>query len=204
MEIEMTLEEPPQADAPMSTLQSLGGEGGASPLEHVKLAMMESFLGMTTRDIPYSDFLREMLFAVMKAVSCEAASFLEVDHQNQQLFFRSCTGRVSDQVLKFVIPIGTGLAGHVAQSQEHLVVHQAQENKQHLKAIGDAVGFEAKNLVAFPIVIRGTVYGVIELINRTGEENFTESDVELMKYLCNAMAKCIEMRLMLAWSLKAA
>ena len=53
------------------------------------------------------------------------------------------------------------------------MVSDVAENKMHLKAIQDAVGFEARNLVAVPIVIRGRIFGVLELLNRIGEHDFT-------------------------------
>lgn len=204
MEIEMVLEDPPMADAPNSSLQALGGEGGdaVQAMNTAKLAALENFLTLMVRESSYQDFLREMLFTMMRVVNCEAGSILEIDHENQQLFFRVCTGRVSDQIPKFVIPVGAGIAGHVAQSQEHIVVHHVEENQVHLKSISDAVGFEAKTILAFPLVIRGQAYGVVELINRQGEECFTENDVELMKYLCASASKYIEMRLMLAFAMK--
>jgi GAF domain-containing protein len=72
------------------------------------------------------------------------------------------------------------------------------ENKEHLKAIQDAVGFDTKSMIAHPIIVQSKIYGVLELLNRIGEDQFSESDVELTNYLCEYLGKTIEIRLMMA------
>jgi GAF domain-containing protein len=56
-------------------------------------------------------------------------------------------------------------------------------------------------MVAVPLVVRGKVYGVIELLNRVGEETYTQQDVELLVFCSQAAAKAVEVRLMLAYAI---
>jgi GAF domain-containing protein len=102
-------------------------------------------------------------------------------------------------VTQFVVPLGKGVVGHVAESRQTLNVTNAKENNVHLQQIASAVGFETRNLIAVPIIVRGQLYGVLELLNRVGEENFTPSDEELLAYLCPMIARAFEIRMMLAW-----
>jgi GAF domain-containing protein len=132
-------------------------------------------------------------------VKAEAGSFLEVDHSSNVLFFRAVVGQSSDKVSKFKIPIGQGIVGHVAETRLPLAVANAKEDRKHMRSIGNAVGFEARNLVAVPVVVRGKIFGVIELINRVGEEAFTAADVELLTYASEKVSRAIEVRLMLNW-----
>jgi GAF domain-containing protein len=203
LELDMVLEAPPGAESPTAGL----GDGGAGlfgdetvAITAAKFSLVESFLRQLTRDQAFSDFVREILMAVMKVVKCEAGSLLEVDHRKNSLFFRAVVGASSDRVSSFVIPMGQGVVGHVAESRRALVVSDVTENQLHLKAIQDAVGFEARNLVAVPIVIRGRVFGVLELLNRVGEKDFSQADVELLSYACEMASRAIEARLMIAWA----
>ena len=66
-------------------------------------------------------------------------------------------------------------------------------------AIEKAVGFETRNMIAVPIVIRGKIFGVLELLNRVGDDNYSPGDIELLTYLCDIAARSIEIRLMLGW-----
>jgi putative methionine-R-sulfoxide reductase with GAF domain len=192
------LESPPVAEAPAEV-----------PLLHEsvsainsRLSISETFLTLLHRDSTFKDFTRDLLVAVMKVVKSEAGSLFEVDHKNSSLFFRAVVGRSSDRIGSFQIPMGKGIVGHVAESRQPLVVSNVNENRQHLKTLGAAVGFEARNMVTLPIVIRGRIYGVLQLLNRVGEDHYTDADMELLKYSCEMAAKAIEVRLMLAWALK--
>lgn len=165
----------------------------------VKLTSLEGLFNVLNKDYSFPDFIRQILITLMNAVKCEAGSFLEVDQQNRVLFFRSVVGSSSDTLVSFTIPIGQGVVGHVAESGTSLLVDNAPENQVHLKSIAKAVGFEARNLVAIPVFIRGRVFGVIELLNRIGEESFSQKDLELLNYLSQMSSKVIETRLMMNW-----
>jgi signal transduction protein with GAF and PtsI domain len=202
LEIELTLESPPEPSAS----PIVGGTFGqlfdqeSVALVAGKFAMVDAFLKAAVRDQNFTDFIREILMATMKVVKSEAGSVLEVDHSKQQIFFRATVGVSSDRLSNFEIPLGQGIVGHVAETRRPLVVANVEENRMHLKAIQNAVGFEARNLIAVPIVIRGKLYGVLELLNRVGEPEFGPNDVELLSYGCEMAAKAIESRLMIAWA----
>ena len=132
-----------------------------------------------------------LLVAIMAVVKSEAGSILEVDPKKNSLFFRAVVGQSSDEVVQFEIPMGQGVVGHVAESKQPLVVSKASENPITNKAIQNAVAFQAKNLIAVPILIRGRTFGVIELLNRVGEESFLNSDLELLNYIAEMAAKTV-------------
>lgn len=197
----------PTLEAPSATESSgAGGAVGALFAEEtlataaVKVMVLENLFAAVARDVKFAEFMRETLLIVMRAVHCEAGSILEKDEHNRCFFFRAMAGTSSDQLSKFTVPEGQGIVGYVAESRQPLVVTNVGENKIHLKAIEKAVGFEARNLIALPILIQGRIFGVMELLNRVGEEQFNASDIELLTYISNVTAKAIEIRLMLAWA----
>lgn len=192
------LESPPMPEVPVSSSGQLFAEAPLAIMT-AKVTVVESFFRLLTRDHKFQDFTRELLLSMMKIVKCEAGSILEFDQRNKAFFFRAVVGQSSDRVAKFVIPAGQGIVGYVAESKQPLVVSDVAGNQIHLKSIEKAVGFETRNLVALPIMIRGKVFGVLELLNRVGENTFSPGDVELLTYFCEMAAKAIEVRLMLAW-----
>ncbi len=165
-----------------------------------KVMALESFTELLVRDCKFQEFMRQLLLVFLRVVKCEAGSILEVDQEDQRLFFRAVAGRSSDRVAQFVIPMGQGIAGRVAATKEPLIVSNIEECAEHMKSVQDAVGFETKNLVAFPILIRGRVFGVVELLNRLDQDSFSPDDIELIRHLCLHAARIIEARLMIAWS----
>lgn len=197
VEIGLELEEPPQTEHPDATLLV-----EQVPVMISKLSVLESLLSVLTQDLPFQDFMREVLLSIMKAVQSEAGSVLEVDHEKQTIFFRTAVGTASDTVVQYMIPMGQGIVGHVVESREPVVVSNLDESRIHLKAIQRSLSFDARNLVALPIVIRGKVFAVIELLNRVGEKSYSLDDVETLKHLCGYAAKAVELRLMFGWALR--
>ncbi len=192
------LEAPPQSDAPATINSEFFGADSLAQLT-AKFSVVDALLRLTTRDCKFPDFMRELLLIVMRVVKSEAGSLLEVDPVSRTIFFRAVVGQSSDRVADFVIPMGQGIVGHVAESRQMLHVKNVGESRIHLKAIQEAVGFEARNMIAVPIVVRGQTFAVLELLNRVGEEDFTTADLELMDYFCEMAAKAIEARLMISW-----
>ena len=194
------LESPPETESPVSDVgASLFGDESLCVLT-AKLTATESFLKLAARDLKFSDFSRELLMTVMRILKCEAGTIFELDEQTRELFFRAAVGQTSDRVGNFRIPMGQGIVGHVAESRQPLLVSDVKENKLHIRTIGDAVGFETRNLIAVPLVIRGKTFGVLELLNRIGEPTFNSEDLDLLNYISELMSKTIEVRLMMNWT----
>jgi signal transduction protein with GAF and PtsI domain len=197
---ELELEAPPNSHVGDGEVTSLlSGESMAQIA--TKVTALEAFLSLATRNLSFNDFMREILLTFVKVVKSEAGSILEQDFRRECFFFRTTLGTRSDQLDRFTVPLGKGIVGHVAESRQPLSVSNLEESQFHLKSISESVGFKVRNLIALPFIIRGKVYGVLELLNRVGEEAYSPADEELLRYLAEAAAKSIEIRLMMAWAL---
>jgi len=194
----VVLEAPPADELSSPAIEGLfNAESLATVM--AKASALDTFLTVAARDLAFNDFMREILLCFMRVVKCEAGSIFELNPQEQSLFFRAMVGRSSDLLSKYRVPVGHGVVGHVAESRQTLVVNDGSQDPRHLKAIEQEVDFQVKNMIAVPLVIRGQLYGVLELLNRIGEESFTTSDVDLLNYLSQMAAKAIEIRMMIAW-----
>ncbi|MGZ3709545.1 MAG: GAF domain-containing protein, partial [Bdellovibrionota bacterium] len=175
----------PELEMPPQDATALGGAGSDtlfgddSMAQHmIKASALESFLVALTKDHRFTEFTRDILLSIMRVIKCEAGSIFELDQVTNELSFRAAAGRSSDKVGNFTVPMGQGIVGFVAESRQPLVVDDAQAHERHLKAIADALDFPCTSIVALPLVIRGKLYGVLELLNRTGEKTFSAQDVE--------------------------
>jgi GAF domain-containing protein len=164
-----------------------------------KFAAIESLFKLITRDsLSFGQLVSEVLRISMEQVKSEAGSFLEIDYQNNCMFFRAAAGRSSEGLLNFTVPLGQGIAGFVCETQQPMALSSIDDSSVYLRSISNAVGFETKNMVAYPIVIRGVTFGCLELLNRLGEPQYTDADKEVLVTLCDYAAKVLENRLMLA------
>ena len=71
-------------------------------------------------------------------------------------------------------PIGKGIAGYVAQTGETLNVAEVYNDERFNSSIDEQTGYTTRSILCMPICIRGTVIGVVQMINKkTGEGIFT-------------------------------
>jgi GAF domain-containing protein len=197
---------PPGLEAPAPTDFSPASHGslifdeGAVALNATRLAVAESLLGLAVRDLSYADFMREILLVYLKAIKCEAGSLFEAEPKTGAMFFRAVAGQQSDRLDSIRIPMGKGIVGFVHESRQLTCVQDCKNDPRFLRTVGDAVGFETRNLIAAPIVIRDRVFCVVEVLNRIGSEVFSDEDITLVNYISELAAKAIEVRLMLNWA----
>lgn len=163
-----------------------------------KFAALEGMLKLITKECTFGELSSEILRIAMEQVPSEAGSIIEIDFENENMFFRAVSGKSSKNLLSFTIPLGQGIVGFVCENQQSMALSKVDESSVYLKSISDSVGFETRNVLAFPIVIRGVTFGCIELLNRLGEDSYTDADKEVLGAICNFAAKVIENRLLLA------
>ena len=63
-------------------------------------------------------------------------------------------------------PVGTGIAGYVAETGETLNVHDAYSDPRFNSSIDEQTGYTTKTILSMPICIRGHVIGVVQMINK--------------------------------------
>lgn len=164
-----------------------------------KFAAIEALFRLVTREsYSFGQLISEILRISLEQVKSEAGSFIEIDHSSRCMFFRAVAGRSSQNLLNFTIPLGQGIAGFVCDTQQAMTLSSIDDSSVYLRTISDSVGFETKNLAAYPIVIRGVTFGCLELLNRIGEPQFTDADKEVLQTICEYAGKVIESRLLMA------
>lgn len=63
-------------------------------------------------------------------------------------------------------PVGTGIAGFVAETGETLNVREAYTDPRFNRAIDEQTGYTTKSILCMPICIRGLVIGVVQMVNK--------------------------------------
>ena len=124
-------------------------------------------------------------------MSAEAGSLLLLNQNTQKLHFKIATGKSRDEVKKFEIKLGEGIAGYVAQTGEPLLIPDATKDPRWHKYISDQIGFKTHSIACVPMKIDNHIIGVIEFINKDNEGEFTSEDVALISVFCELAAVAI-------------
>jgi signal transduction protein with GAF and PtsI domain len=118
----------------------------------------------------------------------EASSVLLLDKRRNKLVFRASVGGAGENLLGEEIDADVGIAGQVAASGRPKTVTDVRTEKHWFRGIDDRSNFDARGLVAAPLIHKDEIIGVVEVLNKIGDENFNDQDVELIQIFANLAA----------------
>lgn len=82
---------------------------------------------------------------------------------------------------KFELALGEGIAGHVAETRESLLVADTQEDTRFSRKVDNDTGFRTQSIVCSPIVYSEELLGVVQVVNAKGKTNFDSSDLDILE-----------------------
>lgn len=95
-------------------------------------------------------------------------------------------GPVSERIQGMELPWGAGIVGDVGRRGEPELVEDAREDPRFVHQVDEATGFATHSMVAAPLIAKGDVLGVFQLINkRSGDGRFDERDRDLLQALAS-------------------
>ncbi len=139
----------------------------------------------------YSDIdalLTYILESAMRLVSCESSSILFVDDSGEKLFFSVALGPKGVEAKKFIVDMEGSIAGWVAMHNESVIINDVANDPRHDKRVQDSTGYMSKKMVAVPMRLQDKCIGVIELINKSGDADFTAEDMYFLQMLADQSA----------------
>ncbi|MDR0487350.1 MAG: sigma 54-interacting transcriptional regulator [Treponema sp.] len=137
------------------------------------------------------DLLSRIMESATRLSEAEASSLLLMDKERQELFFEVALGSKGQEVQKFTVKLGEGIAGWVAQHNKSLIVNDVAADKRHLSTIAEQINYTSKTMMAVPMRIKDECIGVIEVINKIGAPGFTQEDIEWLEIFANQAALAI-------------
>ncbi|MEW5724994.1 MAG: ATP-binding protein [Thermodesulfobacteriota bacterium] len=150
---------------------------------------LSQLLGTSLR---LTDVLDNAMRGLEEALSAGASSVYEVDYQAGELFFRHARGAKADRLLEKRIKIGEGVAGWVAQTGEPKIVEKTANEELFSDRLDRETGYRTRSMLSVPLVAKGTVIGVIQLLNKEGDGVFTQDDLELAQIMAGPIAVALE------------
>jgi Nif-specific regulatory protein len=143
----------------------------------------------------YSDprtLLTRILDSATLLTHGEASSLLLVNEENQKLYFEIALGSKGQDVKKFSLNMGEGIAGWVAQNNRSLIVADVDQDPRSNRDIDKQVGFRTECILAVPMRIKEKCVGVIEMINKTDGQPFDDDDRQWLEVFANQAALAIQ------------
>lgn len=154
------------------------------------LIEINSLINSQYRDVRV--LLSRIMESAERLIGSDASSLLLVDTGTKQLYFEIALGDKGDDVKKYTLDMGEGIAGWVAQNGRSLVVNDTENDPRHFSGIGDDTGYKTRNLIAVPLRAKDEVIGVLEVINKSNQESFNDEDLKFLEVLADQASIAIQ------------
>jgi GAF domain-containing protein len=171
-------------------LRQLNADSGFA--EELRQVLVRSALvGTIAAPVSHSRLLEMIVETAAQVISSQAASLFLVDDEHQELVFEVALGQKASEVKKFRVPLGHGIAGHVAASGQPTATSGAADPR-HAREIGESVGYVPRTILCVPLFYADRVIGVLELLDKADDASFTMLDMQVLGLFANLAAVALE------------
>jgi len=124
----------------------------------------------------FDQTLEAVTLKIRELLNADRGTIFMIDREDGRL--RSRIAHTGDgKPLLIEIPIGTGIAGRVAQTGETQNIPDPYSHPDFNPAIDRETGYRTRSILCMPIFDRNkTVFAVAQLLNKNGGEPFTRDD----------------------------
>jgi response regulator RpfG family c-di-GMP phosphodiesterase len=137
------------------------------------------------------DFLLQKIGAAAeRLLDSDASAIMLVTDDKKSLFFRVASGDKAKALRTMTLPIGKGIGGTVAATRKPEIVNDAKKDPRFAGQFDKASGFITKSLLCVPMVFRGELVGVVEVLNKRSG-GYTDQHVGLLTSLASLASVAI-------------
>jgi signal transduction histidine kinase len=122
----------------------------------------------------------------------EASSILLLDKKTGELHFEIATGVKSQEVKPMAVPLDNSIAGWVVKEGKPLLIPDVHKDPRHYHQVDDTTEFATRSILGVPLRVKDKVIGVLEVLNKIDDKEFTQDDVETLTTLAAQAAIAIE------------
>jgi len=146
-----------------------------------------------SRKVAALESLDEVLNALVeittRELGAERGTLFLNDPATNELYSRVAQGDLSREIR---ILNNSGISGHVFQSGEGVIIHDAYSDERFNRSIDERTGFQTKSILCVPIhTIKGVCIGAAQVLNKK-EGQFSQDDLELLAAMTTQAAVALQ------------
>jgi two-component system phosphate regulon sensor histidine kinase PhoR len=148
--------------------------------------------GLVDSSLDRQQLLDQIMRWVEAELNVEASSLLLVSDDRQELHFEVALGPKGHLAKDFVIKMGEGIVGMVAESGRPAIVNDARSDPRQMKDLAQAIEYALEKVLCVPMTLRGEVVGVLEVMNKRDHSDFTTQDASLLQVIAQQASLFLE------------
>lgn len=142
--------------------------------------------------VKHSRLLEMIVETAAHVINARAGALFLVDEEAQELIFEVALGQKADEVKKFRVPMGHGIAGLVAVSGQPMAISEASQDARQASDIAEQIDYRPDSILCVPLFYNDQVIGVLELLDKEGAPSFSPADIDALFLFGNQAAVAIE------------
>ena len=149
-----------------------------------------------TKDLVRAYDMETLLTAVLERIRvlipASNWSLLLLDPQTRELYFAVAVGVSLEDVKHIRLKLGEGIAGVVAQPGKPAFIPNVGQDERFSARVDSVTGFETRSIIALPLLVRGEIIGVFEVVNVENEKFFLEKYLPHLSLLADYVAIAVD------------
>ncbi|MBW1997496.1 MAG: sigma 54-interacting transcriptional regulator [Deltaproteobacteria bacterium] len=141
------------------------------------IALLKEISTWVSSILDPDELLELIIDTATRMMNAKASSLLLVDEKTKKLYYKVATGEKRDELGKFGVDLGSGIAGHVAERGEPLLIPDVSKDPRWRRDINESIGFETRSIACVPMKVNGKVIGVVEIIDKEDGSPITDQDM---------------------------
>jgi len=133
-----------------------------------------------TSSLDLEHVLKVILEGVNAVLETERTSVFLIDEQTNELVLSYSNDYDAD--IRIPAP-WKGIVGWVATHDQPALVNDTLKDPRHLWEIAVETGYEAHSILCVPLKVEGQVIGVVEVLNKIGDQQFTRFHQDILEEL---------------------
>ncbi|XP_071754119.1 cAMP and cAMP-inhibited cGMP 3',5'-cyclic phosphodiesterase 10A [Centroberyx gerrardi] len=153
--------------------------------------------------VAIDSLLEHIMIYAKNLVNADRCALFQVDHNNKELYSdlfdigEENEGKpVFRKTKEIRFSIDKGIAGQVARTGEVLNIPDAYADPRFNREVDLKTGYTTRNILCMPIVSRGSVIGVVQMVNKISGSAFTKTDennFKMFAVFCALALHCANM-----------
>jgi len=158
--------------------------------EHLEIISLEEISMLVSSDYELPQILQQMVEKVVAQLRVSVCSIYL--REGDELVLAATHGFDSSFIGKIRIPIGEGITGMVAKSQQHISLNRASQDPRY-RYFAELQEEKYNAMLSFPISDKKECYGVINL-NSTSIKTFSDDEIYYVSIISNLILTAIKLR----------
>ncbi len=113
---------------------------------------------------------------------------LLLDRRKNKLVFMAAVGDRGPSLIGEEFDANLGIAGRVAATGKPVIVADVHQNNDFFRGIDAKSSFQTRGMIAAPLIWKGDVIGVVEVLNKLSGGSYDDEDLILLQIFANLAA----------------